>query len=59
MATVYHKGNIPVISETVLIFTDRDCLRPGFVITGNSPVMFFLPDRVGKDIENPARIKLL
>lgn len=59
MAAVYNKGNIPVISETVLILTDRDCLRPRFVITGNPPVIIFLPDRVGKDIENPARIKLL
>ena len=59
MAAVHNKGNIPVISETVLILTDRDCLCPGFVITGNSPVMVFLPDRVGKDIENPVIIKLL
>ena len=59
MAAVNNKANIPVISETILILTDRDCLRPGFVITGNSPVMFFLSNRVGKDIENPARIKLL
>ena len=59
MAAVYDKVNIPVISETVLILTDRDCLRPCFIITGNPPVMVFLSDRVGKDIENPVRIKLL
>ena len=59
MAVVYNKVNIPVISETAFILTDWDCLRPCFIITGNSPVIVFLPDRVGKDIENPAIIKLL
>lgn len=32
IAAVYNKVNIPVISETVLILTDRDRLRPCLIV---------------------------
>ena len=59
MAAVYNKVNIPVIAETVFVLTDRDRLCPCFIVAGNTPVVFLLPDRVGKHIENPFIIELL
>ena len=53
VAAVHHKVNIPVLAEAVRVLIDRNGFRPGFIITGNTPIPIFLPDRVGKNIKHP------
>ena len=58
VAAVHHKVNIPVLAEAVRVLIDRNGFRPGFIITGNTPIPIFLPDRVGKNITHPVIAEL-
>ena len=48
---VHDKGAVPIVAPSVRVFKNGNCLRPRFVVIGDTPIPILLTDGIRQHIE--------